>query len=219
MCKKDRPWPFLTNPQESELMGKIQEWEICNSDNWIEGRDIMRPITLEMVIDNPHFKDSKGGDELANTITKQLKKALVKRNVSYQEYDIHCTVVKYLAEEVSTPVVFDYLEEGRYSATSNEEPRQVMIMERIQGQDLATMYGEEDWQTPHDVHERCRAIIDSLRNESIFYNDITSYNFMMDDQETVVVVDFGHAKWKEEEAHHFIQDYLDGENGWNPDFR
>ena len=92
-----------------------------------------------------------------------------------------------------------------------------MIMERVNGNDLATIYGSGDGDTPNPVYERCRNIIITLRDEGIIYPDITSYNFMLDndndDENNLWIIDFGHAR----EVSWFIGDFIDGNNGWNPD--
>lgn len=213
------PNEWLQDPQQRKLMHAIRDSEIKNLANWKDASDIMRPITLQMVLNNPHFQAaSNESDDVAKAITEELGKIIVKRNVSKKEWEIHTSVNK-SGKEFPIPAVYEYTG-GSELESQSAEPHQVMIMEKIPGLDLASFYGEEDEDTPPHVYEQCRELIQALRDNGVYYNDITSYNFILSSTtDRVFIIDFGHATYKEEEASYFIQEYLDGINGWNPDFR
>ena len=56
-------------------------------------------------------------------------------------------------------------------------------------------------------------------NEGIEYIDITGYNFIEKDKK-IYIIDFGDAqyskKWKK--INWFLEEFLNGHHGWNPDF-
>ena len=86
---------------------------------------------------------------------------------------------------------------------------------------VADMYGEESEDTPQHIYDRIRIILTELQGIRISYPDITSYNFMIDEEENVWIIDFGHANYirEGEEFDEFMQSFIEGHNGWNPDFR
>jgi tRNA A-37 threonylcarbamoyl transferase component Bud32 len=126
-------------------------------------------------------------------------------------------IVSYLRGPYPIPYPISYRHEGGIYVAgpflTEEKRRNIMIMERVNGRDLATEYGSSDGDTPYDVYDRCRNMIITLHNEGIIYPDITSYNFMLDYENEVWIIDFGHVR----EVSWFIRDFIDGHNEWNPD--
>ena len=215
------------------LISLIRDSEIVNENNW-GTRDVMSSFTMEMVVRNPYFHNvnfQPGQEEnTAQYILDTLNRVLVKRNVSNNEFKIQKRVSEMQHPHIRTPRIFFYVrgpypipypisyrDEGGISVAgpflTEEKRSNIMIMERVNGRDLATEYGSGDGDTPDDVYDRCRNIIITLHNEGIIYPDITSYNFMLDDENEVWIIDFGHAR----EVSWFIRDFIDGHNGWNPD--
>lgn len=85
---------------------------------------------------------------------------------------------------------------------------------------LSNIYGEDAEKIPDWIWDEIRFIMNVLIDEGIEYVDITSYNFMEVDGK-IFVVDFGDAKYirKGVSMNWFLRDFIDGHNGWNPDFR
>lgn len=85
---------------------------------------------------------------------------------------------------------------------------------------LSNIYGEDSNKIPDWIWDEIRYILNILLDSGVEYIDITSYNFMEVDGK-IYVVDFGDAKYvrKEVPTNWFLKDFLDGHNGWNPDFR
>jgi RIO-like serine/threonine protein kinase len=78
------------------------------------------------------------------------------------------------------------------------------------------MYQNKSKDVPAKIFDRIRDILERLYNVGIEYSDISSYNFIIDDNNKMHVIDFGHAK--EFKINWFLRDFLDGVNEWNPDF-
>lgn len=215
------------------LISLVRDSEIVNKNNW-GTRDVMSPFTHEMVVRNPYFQNANlqpgREEETAQHILNRLNRVLVKRNVSNNEFKIQKRVSEMQHPHIRTPRIFFYVRgaypipypisyrnEGNISVAgpflTEEERSNIMIMERVNGNDLATIYGSGDGDTPNPVYQRCRNIIITLHDEGIIYPDITSYNFMLDNDNEVWIIDFGHAR----EVSWFIGDFIDGYNGWNPD--
>ena len=53
------------------------------------------------------------------------------------------------------------------------------------------------------------------------YIDITGYNFMLDNNDYLWVIDFEHAKCRKETdiPNAFLLTFIDGELSWNPEFK
>lgn len=92
-----------------------------------------------------------------------------------------------------------------------------VLMERINGVTIADMYGEEKKDIPKKIWNEIHDIIEKLYYVGIQYVDITPYNFMIDSNEKIKVIDFGHAS--QIKINWFLRDFLDGLNDFNPDFK
>jgi serine/threonine-protein kinase RIO1 len=56
----------------------------------------------------------------------------------------------------------------------------------------------------------------------LVYVDLTSYNVMKDGAGVLWLIDFGHAKYHEDAKdteHKYVLAFIDGEEGWNEDYR
>lgn len=94
----------------------------------------------------------------------------------------------------------------------------VISMEVVKGMTLSDMYGDEAEDLPEWIWDSIRDIVVALFDEDIEYIDITPYNFMQVGKE-IVAIDFGDATYRGDEVNWFLQEFMDGENGWNPDFK
>ena len=95
-------------------------------------------------------------------------------------------------------------------------------MKKIDGLCLADLYTDDPTMVPDWIWDEIQRILAVLyEREGIEYVDITGYNFV---QETgtnkIWIIDFGHAYYTRVELpiNWFLQEILDGEKGWNPDF-
>lgn len=91
-----------------------------------------------------------------------------------------------------------------------------VMMDRIDGESIYELYGDNPRDVPIKVFNQIREIIERLYFSGIEYSDISSYNFIIDKSGKMYVIDFGHAK--EIKMNWFMRDFLDGVNEWNPDF-
>ena len=80
--------------------------------------------------------------------------------------------------------------------TSNDQ--WMFEMEQVSGKSLYEIYGDEPSDIPNIVWNQIRHIVNELYDkEGIVYVDITPYNFMMDDDEKVYIIDFGDAYYEQ----------------------
>jgi len=103
-----------------------------------------------------------------------------------------------------------------YKTTEDE-----IHMEDLQEMCLADKYGDDPKAIPARIWVSIRYILHTLYYmECIEYIDITPYNFI-EKGTKVYIIDFGHAEFttKKPKMNWFLKEFLDGENGWNPDFK
>jgi tRNA A-37 threonylcarbamoyl transferase component Bud32 len=96
-----------------------------------------------------------------------------------------------------------------------------ITMENLNEMCIADRYGEDPANVPKIIWEQIRTILRILYNEEgIEYIDITGYNFI-EKKGKVYIIDFGDAIYtkKDKEMNWFLKYFLDGHNGWNPDFK
>jgi serine/threonine protein kinase len=90
-------------------------------------------------------------------------------------------------------------------------------MEKLEGMSLADMYGDAPEDLPDSIWAQVHDIVRRLYLNGIDYIDLTAYNFIVDNDDTVRVIDFGHAK--KIHVNYFLKEFLQGAKEWNPDFR
>lgn len=132
-----------------------------------------------------------------------------KKDVSYKEYLIHKMVHNM---GICSPRIYDY--------NSDEK---IMKMQKIPGMSIADMYGEDFKSVPKKIIKEIRKIVLQLYGAHIYYPDITGYNFMYADKK-VWVIDFGDAfcqvtDEREYDSVQFIEEFICGKNGWNPEYK
>ena len=133
----------------------------------------------------------------------------IKNNVSLQEYKIHTYV--YNLGLVNVPKIYDY----------NKETM-VLKIQKITNMCISDFYGEEPTDVPNEIFDEIRNIIQILYDNNVEYPDITGYNFIKKNNK-LWIIDFGDASFnpeiRENISDPFIEKFLKGHNGWNPDFR
>ena len=92
-------------------------------------------------------------------------------------------------------------------------------MEHVEEVCLADKYGDDPKDIPEWIWEQIRTMIKTLfEEEGIEYIDITPYNFIEKDNR-IYSIDFGDAKYTNGQIDWFLQEFIDGENSWNPDYK
>jgi len=97
----------------------------------------------------------------------------------------------------------------------------IIIMENLNEMCIADKYGEDPSKIPKLIWEQIRTILKILyHSEAIEYIDITGYNFI-EKNGKVYIIDFGDAIYSKQgkDINWFLKYFLDGHNGWNPDFQ
>lgn len=100
-----------------------------------------------------------------------------------------------------------------------EEDRARIVMDKIDEMCLADKYGEKIEDIPQYIWDEIRNILKTLYDEeNIEYVDITPYNFI-EKEGKVYIIDFEHAYYNiYDDINWFLEEFLLGENKWNPDF-
>ena len=134
----------------------------------------------------------------------------VKQGVSLNEYTMH----KYISSLgiVNTPKIISY-----------DLHNKILTMEKVPNDCISNIYGENDQNIDAETYNRIRQIIKRLYDNEIEYPDITGYNFIEHDN-NIWIIDFEHSSFRDttnkDNIHtKFIKDFINGYNGWNPEFK
>ena len=128
-----------------------------------------------------------------------------KENVSLCEYKIHKYV--YNLDIVKVPKIKSY----------NRKTKQLKMV-RVGTMSLSYYHGETAEHINDELFARIRNIIQTLYDHDILYIDITGYNFIENDNK-LWIIDFEHATYNHpRETNEFVEKFLEGHNGWNPEF-
>ena len=128
-----------------------------------------------------------------------------KENVSLCEYKIHKYV--YNLKIVNIPKIKSY----------NKKTKQ-MKMVRVGTMSVSDYYGETAEHISDELFARIRDIIQTLYDHDILYIDITGYNFI-ENNNKLWIIDFEHATYNyPKKTDEFVKKFLEGHNGWNPEF-
>jgi tRNA A-37 threonylcarbamoyl transferase component Bud32 len=106
-----------------------------------------------------------------------------------------------------------------YDVAYNDE-QALISMKHLNEMCIADKYGDQPENISEKIWEQIHIIIDKLYNEAeIEYIDITPYNFIEKDNK-IYIIDFGDAYYrtKSKKINWFLEKFLNGFNGWNPDF-
>jgi RIO-like serine/threonine protein kinase len=97
-----------------------------------------------------------------------------------------------------------------------------MLMEKIDGLNLFEKFSDDPEDIPQSIWNQMRTIVNTLYYEQgIQYIDITPYNFMIDSNDKLWIIDFGHAYYSNhnKQINWFLEQFIfDGINQFNPDF-
>ena len=94
-----------------------------------------------------------------------------------------------------------------------------MTLEHIGNDNISNVYGDDPSQIPDYLFIKIREIIMKLYENGILYQDITGYNIIEHKNNgKVYIIDFEHACYVDENKNDFVTKFLNGYNGWNPDF-
>ena len=128
-----------------------------------------------------------------------------KENVSLCEYKIHKYV--YNLKIVNIPKIKSY----------NRKTKQLKMV-RVGTMSVSDYYGETAEHISDELFARIRNIIQTLYDHDILYIDITGYNFIENDKK-LWIIDFEHATYNHpRKTDQFVEKFLEGHNGWNPEF-
>jgi len=108
-----------------------------------------------------------------------------------------------------TPIIHDVIE--------TEEDISI-IMDNLEAPCIADKYAVR--KIPKRIWKEIHKIVRTLyQKENIEYVDITGYNFI-EKERKIYIIDFGDAflHQKEEPINWFLDQFLKGDVGWNPDF-
>lgn len=150
-------------------------------------------------------------DEDAN-ITERNNKVIensiyyTKDNVSLCEYEIHEYV--YNLKIVNIPKIIKY-----------DKKTKQMKMARVGNMSVSDFYGESAEHIDGELFAKIRNMIQTLYEHDILYIDITGYNFIENDKK-LWIIDFEHATYNyQKKTDEFVEKFLAGHNGWNPEFK
>lgn len=143
----------------------------------------------------------------------------IKQNVSYNEYFIHSwaySLLKDLSKKEDThikiliPKIISY-----------DKKSKVLIMQNIHGDNLSNIYGEDIHEVPIKVINIIRKCLYLFHQYMVEYIDITGYNFMLDKNENLWIIDFEHAicRTQTDLPNPFLQKFINGLLSWNPEFK
>jgi tRNA A-37 threonylcarbamoyl transferase component Bud32 len=129
-----------------------------------------------------------------------------KNDVSLAEYYVHSMLFNSHIVNIPRPYSYD-------------KETNIMTMQRIANMSIADYYGESFTALPISIQEGIRDCIKTLYYHGIEYPDITGYNFI-EWNDKIWIIDFGHASYKENRNEYdpFILEFINGYDGWNPEY-
>jgi tRNA A-37 threonylcarbamoyl transferase component Bud32 len=148
-----------------------------------------------------------------------MSNVFVKHNVTYNEYFIHQWVVSLLNSLASNKKT--KLNINAPQIVSYDTINKTLTMQKINGDNISNIYGEDIEEVPIKIIKIIRQLLDLLNQYLIDYIDITGYNFMLDKNEKLWIIDFEHAKCrvKEDVSDTFMMEFITGKLSWNPEFK
>ena len=143
----------------------------------------------------------------------------IKHNVAYNEYFIHQWTISLLENlskkkdtniNIHVPKILTY-----------DPIKKILTMQKIHGENLSNIYGENIKEVPIKLIKIIRQLLALLDQYLIDYIDITGYNFMLDKNENLWILDFEHAKCrnKDDPSDPFLLEFINGNLSWNPEFK
>ena len=129
----------------------------------------------------------------------------IKENVSLTEYKLYAHVYDMTIVNIPRPMKYD--PEIKILTTIN-----------IGKMNIADYYGELAENISDELFVKIRTVIQILYDHNIVFPDITGYNFI-ECGKKIWIVDFGHAYFDINPNHTFVEKFIAGHNGWNPEFK
>ena len=147
------------------------------------------------------------------------KVKFIKHNVTFDEYFIHewtYYLIKWLSNTKETNINIHVPKIIHY-----DKENKILTMQKIHGDNLSNIYGENIEEVPINLIKIIRQTISILNYYLVEYVDITGYNFMLDKNEHLWIIDFEHAKCREKDdtIDSFLIEFIDGKLSWNPEFK
>lgn len=140
---------------------------------------------------------------------------ILKKNVSQEEHAFMTFSRHILGKQV--PKILNY----------NPLNRELK-MGKINGMSLADMYGETDQILTNDggiIYNKIQVILQKLWDNGILYRDVTPYNFLIQNDGEIFIIDFEHAILLTESKKYlsdrkFVQGFIKGGiKYWNRNFK
>ena len=129
-----------------------------------------------------------------------------KKNVNMHEYVVHKYI--YDLNIVNTSRIV------RYNLQQKK-----MTLEHIGNDNISNVYGDLPSEIPDYIFAKIREIILKLYDNGILYPDITGYNFIEHKNNgKVYILDFEHVTYVDQGENDFVTKFLNGYDGWNPEF-
>ena len=130
-----------------------------------------------------------------------------KKNVEFHEYALHLFV--YNLNIIPVPRIIRY----------NQQTK-ILTLDDVGNDNVSNNYGETANCVPEYIFDKIRYNILQLYQNGILYPDITGYNFIEHKNNgKVYTLDFEHASYMSNDDNTFVEQFLDGLNEWNPEFK
>jgi tRNA A-37 threonylcarbamoyl transferase component Bud32 len=148
-----------------------------------------------------------------------MTNVFVKHNVNYNEYFIHQWIISLLDRLVANKETT--LNIRIPQILSYDADNKILTMQKITGDNLSNIYGENIEDVPIKIIKIIRQLLDLLNQYLVDYIDITGYNFMLDKNENLWIIDFEHAKCRDKHdcVNPFLLEFINGKLEWNPEFK
>ena len=142
-----------------------------------------------------------------------IKTIYYNEKINKEKVDLEISIQKSISKKYDfTPKIFNVL---------YYDDRCEISMENLEAFCVADKYGDQIENIPKNIIDEIHYIIRTLfEKEEIEYIDITPYNFI-EKNNKVYIIDFGHSYYSNKEnkkINWFLEEFLDGLDGWNPDF-
>ena len=175
--------------------------------NWVKGHSGNK---YNEMVDKLALKEARIQE--ANKNKNFIKTIKYKNNTQEEDAKLEIELQNIASSYEFSPKIY---------STKFEKEKCIIEMENLEEMCLADKYGEKAEDIPEYFWDQIRVIIETLYTEcNIEYIDITPYNFIEKDDK-VYIIDFGHAYYsgKDGRVDWFFNKFLNGYNGWNPEFK
>lgn len=149
-----------------------------------------------------------------------LEDKVIKKNIKNHEFAMHTKINEIIPE--ASPKIINY-----------DVVKNTLTMEKIQGNNLYDIYGDDFNSLPDNIYLQIKHIINVLYSNNVLYIDITPFNFI-EDNGKIFIIDFEHSCFLKtnkkshvyvpikntvySENHRFVKKFLKNLKSWNPYF-